>query len=154
MAEYSSAAPQQSGGDVAGPFPHAPRSPHIPSSNPFGEPPDQEPAPDDESEEELEPELATGVGENEGDDTDADSVHEVTLDPGMGHLIAGGFGGSDSIGVSSSSPMPTPKKPPPGMQTPTSHTVLANDLLREIVCILLLVLRHHWAPKRRPHLHR
>ena len=123
MAEYSSAASQQPGADVAARSPHAPRSPHIPSSNPFEDPPDQEPALEDESEEDLEPELAAGVGENEGDDTDADSVHEAALDPGMGHLIAGGFGSSESIGVSSSSPMPTPKKPPPGVQLPTSHAV-------------------------------
>ena len=35
------------------------------------------------------------------DDTDAESVQEAAPDPGMGHLIAGGFGSADSIGVSS-----------------------------------------------------
>ena len=120
MMEYSSAASQQPGADAAVPVPspQALRSPHIPSINPFEDPPDQEPAADDESDEELQPELAVGNGELEGDDTDADSVQEIVLDPGMGHLIAGGFGGSESIGVSSS-PMPTPKKPPPGMQRHT-----------------------------------
>ena len=146
MAEYSSAASQQPGADVAAPSPHAPRSPHIPSSNPFEDPPDQEPALDDESEEELQPELAMGVGENEGDDTDADSVQEVALDPGMGHLIAGGFGGSDSIGVSSSSPMPTPKKPPPGMQSPTSHTVLAMTPCMDSLRMAGTSLRHRCVP--------
>ena len=134
MAEYSSAALQQPGADMAAAGPRAQRSPHIPSSNPFEDLPNQEPAPDEESEEELQPELAAGDVEAEGDDTDADSVQEMVQDPGMGHLIAGGFGGAESIGVSSS-PMPTPKKPPPGMQS----------LMRESSCVCLWIFaQNHW----------
>lgn len=136
MAEYSSAASQQPGADTAAASPHAPRSPHIPSSNPFEDLPDQEPAPDEESEEELQPELAAGDVEAEGDDTDADSVQDIGQDPGMGHLIAGGFGGSESIGVSSS-PMPTPKKPPPGMQ---SHMRGSNRVLVLGLCAERMVV--------------
>ena len=135
MMEYSSAASQQAGADLAAPSPHAPRSPHKFSSNPFEDPPDQEPAADDESEEELQPELAVGAGELEGDDSDTDSVQEAVLDPGMGHLIAGGFGGSESIGVSSS-PMPTPKKPPPGMQCLTQHICAGLTHLYGTACTL------------------
>ena len=60
---------------------------------------------------ELQPEL----GEN-GEDTDAESVQEIVLDPGMGHLIAGGFGSAESIGVSTA-PSPSPRHQPPGVSS-------------------------------------
>ena len=60
---------------------------------------------------ELQPEL----GEN-GEDTDAESVQEIVLDPGMGHLIAGAFGSAESIGVSTA-PSPSPRHAPPGMSS-------------------------------------
>ena len=88
--------------------------PSLPSQpNPFEDPPGQGLGKDLEGDEELQPELPEENGADE-DDTDGESVQEAAPDAGMGHLIAGGFGSADSIGVSSS-PMPTPKKPPPGM---------------------------------------
>lgn len=60
---------------------------------------------------ELQPEL-----EDNGEDTDAESVQEIVLDPGMGHLIAGGFGSAESIGVSTA-PSPSPRHLPPGMSS-------------------------------------
>jgi len=112
--EDSSAIPQQTSTDMAAHSPHLPRSPDLASLGRFGDPPEQTLGADEEPEEELQSELAEN-GESEGDDSDADSVQEVVIDPGMGHLIAGGFGSADSIGVSAS-PTPTPKKPPPGTQ--------------------------------------
>ena len=60
---------------------------------------------------ELQPEL-----EEDGEDTDAESVQEIVLDPGMGHLIAGGFGSAESIGVSTA-PSPSPRHLPPGVSS-------------------------------------
>lgn len=83
--------------------------------NPFEDAPEQAAAYDDpEAEESLQPELTAEDGLEEDDGTDADSVQEIVLDPGMGHLIAGGFGTAETIGVSCA-PSPSPRKPPPGM---------------------------------------
>ena len=88
--------------------------PPLPAQpTPFEDPPGQGLGIDLEGNQELQPELPEENGAEE-DDTDGESVQEAVPDAGMGHLIAGGFGSADSIGVSSS-PMPTPKKPPPGI---------------------------------------
>ena len=75
---------------------------------------------------ELQPELG-----EDGEDTDAESVQEIVLDPGMGHLIAGGFGSAESIGVSTA-PSPAPRNLPSGVSSSCPEPSSADTILRAL----------------------
>ena len=113
MMDISLAEPLQGGAEPTQPA-AAPQQQSLPSSlNPFEAPDPASRSLEATTEEagELQPEL-----EDNGEDTDAESVQEIVLDPGMGHLIAGGFGSAESIGVSTA-PSPSPRHLPPGVSS-------------------------------------
>ena len=113
MMDISLAEPLQVGAEPTQPAP-ASQQQSLPSSlNPFENsvPANLSLEATGEEAGELQPEL----GEN-GEDTDAESVQEIVLDPGMGHLIAGGFGSAESIGVSTA-PSPSPRHLAPGVSS-------------------------------------
>ena len=111
MMDISLAEPLQIGPESPEPAAASQQQPLASSINPFEDPVPASLSLEATTEEagELQPEL-----EENGEDTDADSVQEIVLDPGMGHLIAGGFGSAESIGVSTA-PSPSPRHLPPGV---------------------------------------
>ena len=87
-------------------------------------------------------------GDSWRDDTlDDESVQEIELDPGMGHLIAGSFsGGAETLCVNAA-PAPKPPKPVPGvaqLEPPQSlEAILPSPFIR-FLCAFVGAVGHNF----------